>query len=153
MLEELCRELRNWFDVERLIGRVSIKDGVVLVDGRPAGAKVGQYFRVIGSVFNDGVYKQFKNPATMGLVDEDFDGAIWLMAVPKVVLALAEDIGKWQAQYGAVDGALMSPYSSESFGGYSYSKSGGGASESSGGAGAGTWQAAFSSRLKNWRKV
>jgi len=104
----------------------------------------GQYFRIVGSVFNDGVYQY---PAT-GLTDETFDGAIWAMAIPSEVIALASDIEAWKEKYQSIDSPAMSPYNSESFGGYSYSKSSGGSDDLSG-----TWQGAFADRLNHWRKI
>ena len=78
------------------------------------------------------------------LTDERFDGAVWAMYVPPAFVALAEEIGNWQRQNAD---AVSSPYQSESFGGYSYSKAtgadGGGLS----------WTDQFSGKLKNWRKV
>ena len=102
----------------------------------------GQYFRVIGSIFNDGVWQY----GDTDLTDETFDGAIWAMAIPPAVLELNEDIDSWLEQYGETQN---SPYSSESFGGYSYSKN------SSGGSGAdkSTWQGVFAPRLNKWRKM
>jgi hypothetical protein len=65
------------------------------------------------------------------------------MAVPKAVIELANDIEKWVNDYSNVN----SPYQSESFGGYSYSK----ASGTNGGAI--TWQDAFSKRLNMYRRI
>lgn len=80
------------------------------------------------------------------LEDETFQGAIWALAVPKAVVELAGDIEAWQEKYSAV---MNSPYTSESFGGYSYTKaSGAGDSTGSGG-----WQAAFRARLDPYRKL
>ena len=141
MLTELCQELRNWFDrdLPKWFGQFQIENRALVLDG----LQDGQYFRIVGSVFNDGVHQY---PAT-DLVDETFTGAIWAMAVPPAVVALASDISAWQEQYGAT---TVSPYTSESFGGYSYSKA-------SGGSGAGgstpTWQSTFAARLNRWRKI
>ena len=144
MLTSLCKELKNWFDTHRYFGTFTIDsntiDGIELQDG--------QYFRIVGSVFNDGVYQY---PA-QGLKDETFNGAIWAMAIPQEVIALATKIEEWQSKYGGVDSANMSPYNSESFGGYSYSKSGGGSSADAN-SNAGTWQGAFASELNKYRKV
>lgn len=151
MIEAICRELNNWFDRNsdgsdnRYFGTFAIEDGII--DLSETDIKDGQYFRIIGSTFNDGVH-QF--PAT-DLQDETFDGAVWLMAIPKAVLDLATEIEAWEAKYGGVDSPSMSPFNSESFGGYSYSKSsrsGSGVDES-----AGTWQGKFASRLNKWRKI
>ena len=51
---------------------------------------------------------------------------------------------------GGADSAAMSPYMSESFGGYSYSK---GASNTASGGSVVTWQDAFKTRLAPWRKI
>lgn len=145
MLTEICKELNNWFAKEKIIGMVHISDGHLdndITDKMVA----GQYFRIVGSVLNDGVHKYDDE---LVLQDEEFEGAVWLMAVPPQVLNLANEIKAWQDKYGAIDSENMSPFNSESFGGYSYSKSGGGASET----GAGTWQKAFRNRLNMYRKV
>lgn len=110
----------------------------------------GQYFRIVGSVFNDGVHQKGDEDA---LHDETFSGSVWAMAVPPAVIALAEDIQAWQDKYGGVDGIAMSPYSSESFGGYSYSKASGGSWNSDSDSGAVTWQSVFADRLNRWRKI
>lgn len=99
----------------------------------------GQYFRVIGSIFNDGVYSY---PAQM-LQDETFTGEIVPLAPPKAFLELCEKI----AQYEASPTSVISPYTSESFGGYSYQKASG-----SGGGGL-TWEEAHRVQLRRWRKI
>ena len=68
------------------------------------------------------------------------------IARTKAVVELADEIAAWREKYGAV---MDSPYTSESFGGYSYSKaSGAGDSTGSGG-----WQSAFRARLNPYRKL
>lgn len=149
MLSELCQELKNWFDrgQPRIHGAFEISGGKIIDTDFTDVIKPNQYFRIIGSVFNDGVYKYTDD---LMLTDELFVGSVWLMAIPKEVIALSDEIDSWQAKYGAADSTAMSPFNSESFGGYSYSKSTGG---SSNGSNANTWQAAFSSRLNMWRKI
>lgn len=137
-LTELCRELKNWFEVKKIFDTFSIEDGSLLLTE----AKVGQYFRIVGSVFNDGVYQY---PATE-LTDETFKGAVWLMAVPKEVLDKVEEITKWETDNAQ---AINSPYTSESFGGYSYSKSDSGDGSRS----SASWQGHFSSWLNKYRKI
>ena len=143
MLTELCQELRNWFVRERHRGRYTIKGGTMAVDF----LQEGQFYRIVGSVFNDGVhvYKSYT------LTDETFDGEVWGMAVPKEVIELNEKIDDWKAKYNGVDSAALSPFMSESFGGYSYTK---GSSLQGGGNGVGSgWKAAFASELNRWRKI
>lgn len=144
MLTELCQELRNWFVREKFFGTFTIENGALAA---PEGSlQDGQFFRVIGSVFNDGVHKY----GTGGdeLTDEVFEGAIWSMAVPPAVIDLSERIGKWETQYGE---AVLSPYSSESFGGYSYVKASAG--QGNAGSSSPTWQSTFAGELNKWRKI
>ena len=139
MLEQVLMNIRNWFTVDGGIhsGTFTIEDGGITL---PFLAN-GQYFRIIGSVFNDGLHKY---PAA-DLVDEEFSGAIWALAIPKAVIELADEIQKWQEKNGE---SSTSPYQSESFGGYSYSK----ATDAETG-GAVTWQSAFKKQLSAWRKI
>jgi len=148
MLSEVCREIKNWFEQAKYFGDFVIADGAIVSrnDGT-MGLQDGQYFRIVGSVFNDGVYQY----PTTDLHDEIFNGAVWALAIPKEVITLSDDIDAWVAKYGGVDSVNMSPFNSESFGGYSYSKSGGGSS--AGGDNSGTWQNVFSSHLNKWRKI
>lgn len=144
MLNELCQELKNYFDKAqpKFFGQIVVEDGKITNEEFLAAIKPNQYFRIVGSIFNDGVYC-FKEE--LSLEDETFKGAIWLMAIPKDFLALAKEIEDWQAKYGD---ALNSPYTSESFGGYSYSKASG-----KNGGGAVTWQDAFATRLNLYRRI
>lgn len=150
MLTEICQEIRNWFDRDRdkWFGDFIIADNVIALNGEPLPLVEGQYFRIIGSLFNDGVHLYSSD---LSLKDEDFSGAIWSMAVPQAVIDLSAEIDSWVQKYGGVNSANMSPYNSESFGGYSYSKSGGGSGD--GTSGAGTWQGVFAKRLNMWRKI
>lgn len=142
MLGEVCQEINNWFDKKRYFGEFVISDGVL----QPGDFELldGQYFRIIGSTFNDGVYQY---PAEK-LADETFSGAIWAMAVPPAVIAISNEIEDWVNKY---TDAMNSPYQSESFGGYSYTKKS--SSGSSGSDSSTTWQGVFASRLNRWRKI
>lgn len=151
ILTEICQELRNWFDrnQNKYHGKISIHDGVLSVNDSSFILQTGQYYRIIGSLFNDGVHVYGDQ-----LVDEnEFEGSVWSMAVPPAVIALAEDIEAWQNKYGSVNSQAMSPFSSESFGGYSYSKATSGGNSSGGTSGSGTWQGVFAKRLNAWRKI
>lgn len=158
MLTELCEYLRNWFveDQDKHIGTITITGGEITarddlylhVDKRITPVN-GQYFRVIGSIFADGVHQY----PDYDIPDETFKGAVWLMRVPPAVITLASDIDKWKAQYMTLDSQYMSPYNSESFAGYSYSKSGAGANAAANGSGLSGWQAVFADRLDPWRKI
>jgi hypothetical protein len=144
MLTKLCQELRNWFEREKYFGDFKIENGSLDVSG--IDIKDGQYFRIIGSVFNDGVH-QYKTQNMEKLADEEFRGAIWTMAVPPAVVSLSERIQTWETTYGE---AVSSPYSAESFGGYSYQKAGAGQGSANS---TPTWQSTFASELNLYRKI
>ena len=146
MLTELCQELHNWFDRERYTGTFEIAGGEITADF----LKPGQYYRVIGSIFNDGVHRY--GDAVDELVDEEWTGAVWALAIPNAVIELATAIQEWRDKYEGVDSVAMSPYTSESFGGYSYSKSGSSRSGSSSG-GPMSWKDVFAGKLNAWRKL
>ena len=145
-LDVLCAELKNYFIKDRSaihLGDFEVKDGMV----SPLDfLKQGQYFRIIGSDLNDGVY--LYNDEPMDLKDEVFNGAIWAMSVPPIVIALSADIDAWRAKNEALDSENMTPYTSESFDGYSYSKGG-----NSRGGTATSWQSQFADRLKPYRRL
>ena len=146
-LTELCQELKNWFEREKFFGEFTIENGAIIA---PDGSlQDGQFFRVIGSVFNDGVFQYGEDELT----DEVFKGAIWSMAVPPAVIELSERISEWSEQYGDT---VSSPYQSmsESFGDYSrsWSKAGSGQGNATSGLGP-TWQSVIASELNRWRKI
>lgn len=145
MLTEICQYLRNWFLLDKYEGTFTIQNGELL--DMEDNISPNQYIRIIGSRFNDGVYQY----GTDTLTDEEFTGAVWALGIPKAILDLAAEIGAWQTKYGNVENPNMSPFSSESFGGYSYSKAQGYAGE--GGGMLNTWQAIFAARLAPWRKI
>ena len=149
-LAEICRELNNYFEYkERLFGAFTVNNKALTYEGGAVAGYLqeGQSLRIVGSVFNDGIYV-FTPPIIEALHnDETFDGAIWAMAVPPEVIALSTEIDAWELKYADV---LSSPFQSESFGGYSYSKASGNASTGSSGV---TWQSAFANRLNKWRKI
>lgn len=149
MLGQICAYLRNWFtrDQKKLLGTFTItnENTVLFMDvvDVTEDFQAGQYVRIVGSTFNDGVWRWGSDE----LEPETFTGGIYGMAVPKEVLQLAEDIEAWATKY---QDALNSPYTSESFGGYSYTRASGNANT---GGSVATWQDIFASRLAPWRKI
>ena len=135
-LAELCAEVRNYFETDKRFGEFTISGGTFAPSDF---IQDGQYFRIVGSTFNDGVYRY---PAT-GLTDETFTGAAWAMSLPPDFIALSAEI----EEYNKSDAGKASPYTSESFGGYSYTKA-----TDANGAPIG-WQKAFASRINQWRKL
>lgn len=146
MLDLICAEIRNYFTFEgdKHFGDFAITDGVIA----PSVDIETDYIRIVGSHLNDGVHKV----SDADLVDEGtFHGAIWVMSPPKAFLELVSEIEAWQAKYGGVDSENMSPFQSESFGGYSYSKGAG--STSSAGSSVPTWQSVYASQLRAYRRI
>lgn len=81
------------------------------------------------------------NTRASDLTDEVFDGEVWALAVPKAVIDIATEIEAWRKANPD------SAYTSESFGGYSYTTA-----TASDGMPA-RWQDAFRRRLNRWRKL
>ena len=135
-LTNLCAELRNYFETKKRFGTFTISGGSISPSDF---LQDGQYFRIVGSVFNDGVYRY---PAH-DLVDEVFNGAVWAMAVPPAVVELAAEI----EEYNKSDAGKPSSYISENFGGYGYTKA-----TDANGLPVG-WKTVFKNDLKRWRKL
>ena len=135
MLEELLAEIHNWFEHDYLAGEHTVMYGQhTLTHGF---VKPGQYYRIVGSVFNDGLHRY----PTSDLTDEVFDGEVWALAVPKAIADIATEVEAWCRAHPD------SVYTSESFGGYSYTKA-----TASDGMPV-RWQDAFRRRLDRWRKL
>ena len=164
-IEALCADTHNYFIESMHHGDFTIENGNIslpfLVEG--------QFFAIVGSKFNDGVYiyldsyiirdatwdDVLKDNPNWGaitdeewgtlrhheLIDETFHGGIWAMRLPTAFLQLAKEI----EEYNASDAAKPTGYTSESISGhYSYTKA---SPEDT------AWQKVFSSKLKRWRKV
>lgn len=141
MLETVLMHLKNWFVVPG-----GVHEGVFTIENSDMELPFlqdGQYYRICGSVFNDGLHKY--GDASDVLQDETFEGTVWALAIPKAVVDIVEKIDEWQTKNGA---AVESPYSSESFGGYSYTI----ATDSKTGNRA-TWETVFRSQLAPYRKL
>ena len=155
MLTELCQYLKNWFELDQISGKVTITDGNITVvsdsllfsDGNPATILPGQYIHIEGSVYNNGVFQYGEDQLT----DETFNGTVWLMGVPQAIIDLDAKITEWRQKYESVSSPAMSPFNSESFKGYSYSK--GTVSNGAGAEGALGWQTVFYPQLAPWRKI
>lgn len=141
MLEQVLNFIHNFFVKEVYRGKFTILGGELQVDF----LLNNQYCKIVGSVFNDKVYEY----GSGGLTDEVFEGQVWAMAVPPTLIALISEIDTWVDKYGE---SVSTPYQSESFGGYSYSKATGVGKD-------GTakltydWRDVFSPQLNQWRKL
>ena len=172
MLEQILDFIHNYFVKEVYRGKFKISSNTLDVDF----LQYGQYFKIVGSVFNDGVWQYpgwlkdgvlvdeerkliltedgkaiLTSTPNSVMADEEFVGEIWAMAVPPTVIALVNEITAWIEKYGDV---MNSPFQSESFGGYSYSKGSGGSSNSNNSSSnAADWRKVFGSRLNAYRKI
>lgn len=149
MLSQVCDYVHNYFVKDEIAGDFTVADGVMSVPG----LMDGQRFRIRGSALNDGIYTYYAagvrnddNTQAANLLPETFTGVVDAMAVPRAVLDLVGEITAWVTANQAV---LDSPYQSESFGGYSYTKASG-SGANGGGIG---WQDKFKSRLNAYRKI
>ena len=139
MIESVMREVNNYFESDAYIGHFIINnDSLIGVTD----LKNGQYYRITGSMFNDGVF-QFGQES--GLINEEFDGIIYGLRVPRAFVSLVNEISAWDNKYGNL---VNSPYSSESYsnGSYSYTMSESGSNTRG-------WKSKFSAELNKWRKV
>ena len=137
MIKQVLDYIHNYFIKDEYSGSFKIENKTITLD-----LLEGQYFMIKGSVLNDGVYQYPVND----LVNEEFDGVIYALAIPRDVLNLVAEISAWQNDNKK---ALESPFQSESFGGYSYSKASSGKSDGS----QLTWRDVFGSRLNAYRKL
>lgn len=146
MLSTICAEIRNYFTYEKdkHLGDFSIVDGQI----QPSLSFPTDYIRIVGSHLNDGVHKVSK----MQLKDEGtFHGAVWIMSPPQAFLDLADEIEAWMEKNGQPTSEAMSPFQSESFGGYSYTKASG--SSSDGSTKGADWVGAYATRLNAYRRI
>lgn len=133
MLQAVLENLNNWFVKSKSKGSFVVKNQSIDIPKMLN----GQYFRIVGSVFNDGLHQY---PAT-DLTDETFIGEVWFLAIPRAVIDLSDEIKAWTLENKPTD------YTSESFGGYSYSKAKNKNGEVLG------WQDIYRRRLNHWRKI
>ena len=106
------------------------------------GLENGDYYLIEGSRRNDGIHVY----GNQDLRNEVFSGTATEICVPDALLNLLNEINQWQEKNGE---AVASPYQSESFGGYSYTK----ANANNGNGDSMSWKTAFGPRLRAWRKL
>lgn len=143
MIAQVMDECRNHFWREYLSGAFSVKNGMLHELGK--GLDVGgfRYVIIVGSMQHDGLWQvnQGAEGALLSgaenLADETFIGKVYFCAPPADFVQLCSEIEAFTAKYP------VTPYQSESFGAYSYSKAAG--------AGSADWRGAFGRRLSTWR--
>lgn len=114
-------------------GTFKIEGGALIL---PSIIREGQHFAIIGSDMNDGAYRYGVDTLT----DEVFNGIVYVLRENRAFFDLVDEMEKWQDENGA---KLTGVYTSESFGGYSYTKD----------SNASDVFKAFDNRLKAWRKA
>lgn len=142
MMGVVCQEVKNYFIQKNVDVHAS---NYVISGGRISPVpflKNGQYYRIVGSVLNDGVYNHGTDD--LQLADEEFYGAVWSMRVPNDFVQLVTEIEAWNTANAE---ALSGPFSSESFDTYSYTR----ATSESGGAY--TWKDHFKGKLNGYRRL
>ena len=154
MIDEVCAYIHNYFEVDDNTGlrmiypdTYTISGGVITLPFLVA----GNYFRIMGSELNDGVYKYpitIPSGGTSELEDETFTGVIWKMRPPKAFLKIVTDIEAWLDKYGET---MRNPYQSEDvIGVYRYTKMTTGKVT---GDYIATWQNVYKDQLNEWRKL
>jgi hypothetical protein len=155
-LEKVLYHIHNWFPV----GFAQVVD-CEIADGElpaPYSSSMldGQWYRIQGSIMNDGLHRHwvtYPEGEESDLVDETFSGTITLLAIPKPLLSVAEEIDEYIQDTREADRAARSAkFRSESFDGYSYTLRDDSRAKN-GSSGLTGWQAAFASDLSPWRKM
>lgn len=146
LLEEVLSHIHNWF-----VRDSSVFTGITASDGSVP-TEVSDYvsgkafYRVQGTFLNDGLHKTDED----SWEDEEIDRAkVSLLAIPKPLLKLVDEIEDWDKKYGEV---AKGPYFSEKFGGYEYQIRGFSSYGVAGSPLAG-WRLAFANQLNPWRKM
>lgn len=106
------------------------------------GLENGDYYLIEGSRRNDGIHIY----GNSDLRNETYTGTVTEVCVPPALLELLDEINAWQEKNAE---AVQSPYQSESFGGYSYTKASGNTASGE----ATSWKTVFGPRLRAWRKI
>lgn len=138
-LYELLMYLRNFFPGEKwqFFGEDITERRLLL-----PGLENGDYYLIEGSRRNNGIHVY----GNSDLRNETYSGIVTELCIPTDLLILLDEINAWQEKNAE---ALQSPYQSESFGGYSYTK----ASGSTGTGEPSSWKTVFAPRLRTWRKL
>lgn len=143
MLEQILKAINNYFYKTGEEGDYNIHRNTIQVKNKYI---QGQYIKIEGSILNDGVYKitniSENNISIEGLQDEEFEGRIYGLAIPKAIIEIETKVKEFETNN------KNSIYISESFGGaYSYTK----ATDENGNVQ--TWKQAFENDLKPYRKI
>jgi len=135
-VSDIMREINNFFEGDAFPDEASY---TIEASGKISPSVGGNYVAINGSNCHDGVF-----PIANGLIDfgesvqrETFKGKVWELHVPIAFKTLCEEIIAFDSK------TPVSAYTSESFGGYSYTRN----------AAADTWQKAYAKRLNPYRRM
>lgn len=132
-LFELLVYLRNFFPGRKWeFSDYAISGGEIVLGG----LWVGDYYLIEGSQRNDGVHVYGDHD----LLPEVFSGSVTELKIDNQLLKKWERINRWCSENEKL---IRSPYQSESFGGYSYTKN----------AVTTDWKSVFANDLRPWRKL
>lgn len=135
VIHDVMRQCRNYFERGYLEDTFSISGGRL----ETSVFDKARYIGIQGSLYNDGVYDTKAGDFT--LVDEVFEGRVWVLAPPAPFLALCDEIAAFNEKNPT--GTTVS----ESFGAYSYTKA------TTGSGGIAAWVEHFGSRLNPYQKL
>lgn len=139
---QVMRSINNFFETGYRSANYTISGGAVSPGEL---LKPGMYIAIDGSIFHDGVWKVGKDSTLSGLPEdspnETFYGRVWFLRPPADFLSVCARIDEF-AKNTPVDGLQ-----SESFGEYSYARTGGK------NGGILTWQEAFADELRPYYRM
>ena len=142
-MEEIIKYINKYFYKEGEKNDFTIEEGRLKADFKLKYLK-GLYIQIEGSLLNDGIYeiKDVNDGLVIeGLEDEEFEGVVIIMAIPKDLKVLAKEIAEYKEKN------KTSAYISENIGAYSYTK----ATDKDGKVI--TWQLAFKDSLKKYKNL
>lgn len=147
VLEDVLWHIHNFFERNSLIVHDCEIEGGTLPASVADHIPDGVWYRIEGSFFNEGLHSDDE------LTDETFTGKVTVCAIPPALLRVVERIQQYEADTEeAVHKARTSPYTSESFGGYSYTLKGTNGSQN-GSQGLSGWKSEFAADLNPFRKM
>lgn len=140
MLSEICGELCNYFEDRSNIqrGEFTARGGFLFLPN----VKEGQFIRIVGSTFNDGVHMY----PCYTLQDETFSGTIYALQIPPELVEIATQLAT-SRNTAAASGEATNPYIMESFNGYQYTR----ATDAHGAPA--DWRVLYASKFDKWRKL
>lgn len=143
-MEFVLKEINNYFYKTIEKGKFEIKNNKIKTKGKYL---PNQFIKIENSIMNDGIYKilSFANQEIIieGSTDEEFQGEIYGLAIPKDFLELVIKIEEYNKKNPSADNVISESY----LNGYSYSK----ATNSEGQVS--TWKDIFKGELQQYRQL